>query len=72
MLDAHGTGSRAWRTYLALGVLAVCGYLLLPYPAVKALIFYTAVTLSAVAAIVIGARINRLARPLIWYLFAAC
>ncbi|MBV9455835.1 MAG: EAL domain-containing protein [Rubrobacter sp.] len=70
MPDAYCTRSRAWRVYLALGVPAVCGYLVLPDTAVKALILYTAIALSAVVAIVIGTWINRPARPLIWYLFA--
>jgi signal transduction histidine kinase len=59
----------AWRGYLAVGVLAVGGYYLLPAPA-KA-VLNAAVGASAVAAIAVGQRWHRPARPAAWRLLAA-
>jgi PAS domain S-box-containing protein len=68
--DRHKRAS-AWWIYCVSGVVGTVGYLLMPYPVVRDLVFYPALAGSAVVAIMIGARINRPAHPLAWYLFAA-
>src|SRR4051794_27005017 len=69
-----GTGdmaSSAWLLYLIAGVIAILVYLLLPYPAIKALAFYPTLAATAVVAIMIGAKVHHPAHSLVWYLFAA-
>jgi PAS domain S-box-containing protein len=67
--DQHNRLS-AWWIYCVLGIIGALGYLLLPYPVARDLIFYPALAGSAVAVIVIGTRLNRLPHPLVWHLFA--
>jgi len=63
-------GERAWRGYLIVGVLATGVYFVLPTLAWRNH-YYDAVGLSSVAAIVLGVRLHRPPRPVLWYLFAA-
>ncbi len=60
--------ARAWPVYLVLGVLATFGYFLLPE--IPQDVFYILVGLSAVAAILVGARRQPAGRRLPFYLFA--
>jgi diguanylate cyclase (GGDEF)-like protein len=62
---------RAWRTYLASGVVAVALYLLLPLEGLWSSAVYDLVGLSSVAAILVAVHRHRPARPLIWWCFAA-
>lgn len=64
---------RAWRLYLLLGVLSASGYLFVPSPDTRNLVYdvvNNVVGISAVAAVLIGVRVYRPARALPWYLFA--
>jgi diguanylate cyclase (GGDEF)-like protein len=63
-------GRRAWRIYLAGGLIAVVLYLLLPLEGLGSSLAYDLIGLSSVAAIVVGVRRHRPARPLIWWCFA--
>jgi diguanylate cyclase (GGDEF)-like protein len=62
---------RAWRVYLAGGMAAVALYFLLPLDGLWSSLAYDLIGLSSVAAIVVGVRRLRPARPLIWWCFAA-
>jgi diguanylate cyclase (GGDEF)-like protein len=61
---------RAWRSYLAGGLAAVILYFVLPLEGLWSNAAYNLIGLSAVAAIVVGVRRHRPARPLIWWSFA--
>jgi len=61
---------RAWRLYLAGGVVAVVLYFLLPLQGLWSSFAYDLIGLSSVTAILIGVRRHRPARPLIWWCFA--
>ena len=61
---------RAWRIYLAGGVVAVCSYFLLPVEGLWRSAAYDLIGLSSVAAIVVAVRRHQPARPLIWWCFA--
>jgi diguanylate cyclase (GGDEF)-like protein len=62
---------RAWRIYLASGVVAVCLYFLLPVEGPWRSAAYDLIGLSSVAAILVAVRRHQPARPLIWWCFAA-
>ena len=62
---------QAWRVYLAGGMAAVALYFLLPLDGLWSSLAYDLIGLSSVAAIVVGVRRLRPARPLIWWCFAA-
>jgi diguanylate cyclase (GGDEF)-like protein len=62
--------ARAWRIYLAGGVVAVCLYFLLPVEGLWRSTAYDLIGLSSVAAILVALRRHRPARPLIWWCFA--
>ena len=62
--------SNAWWIYCVSGIAGTLVYVLLPYPATRDLILYPALAISAMVAVVIGVRINRPSRSLVWYLFA--
>jgi diguanylate cyclase (GGDEF)-like protein len=62
---------RAWRLYLAGGVVAMVVYFLLPRQQLWSNLAYDLIGLSSVAAILVGVRRHRPARPLIWWCFAA-
>ena len=64
------SNSRAWLVCLALGMLTILGYLLLPFPAAEVLL-YNALVICALAAIVAGIHLHRPAHSLVWYLLAA-
>ena len=65
-----GTDARAWRVFLSIGLLAAVGYALVPtQPAHN--VYFSLVGVSTVAAILVGIRLNRPARPLPWYLILA-
>ena len=70
--SASGRGLRAWQIFLALGLLGMVVYALLPSEteAVRN-VYYSAFSISAVAALCAGIRLNRPARPLPWYLILA-
>jgi hypothetical protein len=57
---------RAWRLYLAGGVVAVALYFLLPLQGLWSSFAYNLIGLSSVAVIVVGVRRHRPARPGIW------
>ena len=63
--------ARAWRIYLAGGMVAVCLYFLLPVEGLWRSAAYDLISLSSVAAIVVAVRRHQPARPLIWWCFAA-
>jgi len=60
-----------WRIYLTAGVCAVAAYFLIADVPVVGGAFYDLVGLSSVAAILVGVRRHRPARPMIWWCFAA-
>jgi diguanylate cyclase (GGDEF)-like protein len=62
---------RAWRIYLVGGMAAVALYFLLPLEGLWSSLAYDLIGLSSVAAILVGVRHLRPARPLIWWCFAA-
>ena len=62
---------RAWRIYLVGGMVAVALYFLLPLEGLWSSLAYDLIGLSSVAAILVGVRHLRPARPLIWWCFAA-
>ena len=62
---------RAWRIYLAGGLVAVAVYLLLPLEGLWSSAAYDLIGLSSVVAILVAVRHLRPARPLIWWCFAA-
>jgi diguanylate cyclase (GGDEF)-like protein len=61
---------RAWRVYLAGGMVAVALYFLLPLDDLWSNLVYDLIGLSSVAAILVAVRRHRPARPLIWWCFA--
>jgi signal transduction histidine kinase len=63
--------ARPWLAYLTVGVAAIVVYFLLPWDSAAQGFLYDAVGASAAAAVVVGARLNRPAQRLPWYLFAA-
>jgi diguanylate cyclase (GGDEF)-like protein len=63
--------TRAWRIYLAGGILAVALYLLLPLEGLWSSAVYDLIGLSSVVAILVAVHRHRPARPLIWWCFAA-
>jgi diguanylate cyclase (GGDEF)-like protein len=62
---------RAWRIYLASGMVAVILYFLLPVEGLWRGAAYDLIGLSSVVAIVVAVRRHQPARPLIWWCFAA-
>jgi diguanylate cyclase (GGDEF)-like protein len=62
---------RAWRVYLAGGLMAVALYFLLPLDDRWSNLAYDLIGLSSVTAILVAVRRHRPARPLIWWCFAA-
>jgi diguanylate cyclase len=62
---------RAWRIYLAGGLAGVVLYFVLPLEGLWSSLAYDLIGLSSVAAILVGVRHLRPARPLIWWCFAA-
>jgi diguanylate cyclase len=69
--DQDTMSGRAWRVYLAGGMAAVALYFLLPLEGLWSSLAYDLIGLSSVAAILVGVRHLRPARPLIWWCFAA-
>src|SRR6266536_3539218 len=67
----HNAGMRrwGWRSYLGLGAALAVAYYLFP-PAVAKLAVWPVIGLSSAAAVLVGTRRNRPARPLAWYLIA--
>jgi diguanylate cyclase (GGDEF)-like protein len=63
-------GNRLWLWWLAAGSLTTGAYFLLPQGGLSANLFYNAVGLVSAAAIVVGVRVHRPARPSMWYWFA--
>ena len=63
--------ARAWRIYLAGGLIAMALYLLLPLNGLWSTLVYDLIGFSSAAAILVGVRRHRPARPLIWWCFAA-
>ena len=61
---------RAWRIYLAGGMVALALYFLLPLEEPWSSLAYDLIGLSSVAAILVGVCHHRPARPLIWWCFA--
>jgi|RhiMethySRZTD1v2_1073278.scaffolds.fasta_scaffold10177_6 diguanylate cyclase (GGDEF)-like protein len=59
-----------WRTWTALGGLAVVGYFFLP-PGLVRNVAYDIVAVVAAITVAAGARLHRPAKPVLWYLFAA-
>jgi diguanylate cyclase (GGDEF)-like protein len=62
--------ARAWRLYLAGGVIAVALYFLLPLKGLWSSLAYDLIGLSSVVAILVGVRRHRPARAVIWWCFA--
>src|SRR5918996_1445255 len=62
---------KAWRIYLAGGLVAVALYFLLPLEGLWSSLAYDLIGLSSVAAILVAVRRHQPARPLIWWCFAA-
>jgi diguanylate cyclase (GGDEF)-like protein len=62
--------ARAWRLYLAGGVIAVAFYFLLPLKGLWSSLAYDLIGLSSVVAILVGVRRHRPARAVIWWCFA--
>lgn len=62
---------RLWYWWIAAGLLATAGYYLLPGDGAVADVFYAAVGLLSVLAIVVGVRLHRPRRAALWYWFAA-
>jgi diguanylate cyclase (GGDEF)-like protein len=62
---------RAWRVYLAGGLVAVALYFVVPLDGLWSNVAYDLIGLSSVAAILVGVRRLGPARPLIWWCFAA-
>jgi diguanylate cyclase (GGDEF)-like protein len=62
--------ARAWRNYLAGGLVAVALYFLVPLDDLWSSLAYDLIGLSSVAAMVVGVRRLRPVRPLIWWCFA--
>jgi len=67
----HNAGMRrwGWRSYLGLGAALAVAYYLFP-PALAKLAVWPVIGLSSAAAVLVGTRRNRPARPLAWYLIA--
>ena len=67
-----GKRIRSWHLALALGILAMIGYALLPSQTETARnVYYSEFGICAVAALYLGVRLNRPSRPLPWYLILA-
>ncbi|BCJ47227.1 hypothetical protein GCM10010168_71840 [Actinoplanes ianthinogenes] len=62
---------KLWRGWIAAGVLAIAGYYLLPAGGVAASLVYNVIGLASVLGILAGVRLHRVARPALWYWFAA-
>src|SRR5829696_5648537 len=69
--DEGPMSGRAWRLYLAGGLTAVALYFVLPLEGLWSSLAYDLIGLSSVAAILVAVGHLRLARPLIWWCFAA-
>lgn len=63
----RSTGSGLWTAYLAVVILAILALILAPSTSVRAAVF-VAIAASAPVAIMVGVRVNRPERPLIWHL----
>ncbi len=66
-----GVGSYGWLAVILVGVAGICLYFA-PFVDTNLQAFvYAAIELFAVAAVVVGIRVNHPSRPLAWFLFAA-
>jgi len=63
--------TRVWRYWLVLGGLAVGGYFLVPSDIWQSNALFDIIGMASVAATVVGVRIHRPSKPIMWYLFAA-
>ena len=61
--------ARAWRAYLAFGLL--CCLVYLPLGPSAASVLFLVVSGSSAVALLVGVRLHRPAQPLPWYLLAA-
>jgi diguanylate cyclase (GGDEF)-like protein len=68
---AYGRGRTVWVPWLAVSVVAVIGYLAVEDGHWYTNLYYDIFGLLAAAMIVVGVRLHRPARPVIWYCFAA-
>jgi len=68
-MDSHPP-TRVWLYWTVLGVLAVGGYFLIPNDAWQGNVYYDAIGMASAAAMIIGVRIHRPTKPIMWYLFA--
>jgi diguanylate cyclase (GGDEF)-like protein len=68
---AYGRGRNVWIAWLVVAVAAVVGYLALEPHRWSTNTYYNVLALIASVMIVVGVRLHRPARPVIWYCFAA-
>ena len=65
-----GRSAPASRWWLAIGLIAVAGYLVAPAGSRAADLLYFGISLASLAGVVLGIRMHRPARPAMWYLLA--
>jgi diguanylate cyclase (GGDEF)-like protein len=63
--------NRLWQAWALAGVLAVGGYFLIPVDIWQSTACYVAIGVAAAGAVLVGVRIHRPAKPVLWYLLAA-
>src|ERR671916_1131851 len=63
--------ARWWQLWLAIGTVAIGGYFLVPNDMWQGNAYYDVIGLASAAVLVIGVRMHRPTKAIIWYLFAA-